>query len=268
MKMKGLRAMRTICASLLVGALCASGADDFAFTYRGRINPRGVTIPETLDVAFSLYAEPMGGTAAWTGTLTVRPATNGFFQCQLSGDGLAAAFTNANARYLGVAIGGEAEQYPRQEVLATAEADFAATADGLVSGGTAEMIEASSVTASSFRSVETTISKTLDISGPASAVNVSNLRFSDLGTISLKSSRLSVLKESSPAYYRFSSMDKGQKMFTAARGGFVTMMSTNSFEWDEDASCITWAVGPGDVVAPFSFSHEVVVYFYSFGTSN
>ena len=100
--------MKNLLLSLAVAVCaCAYAADDFAFTYRGRINPVGITMPGTVDVAFSLYAEPAGGDALWTCEVKdVRTSTNGFFQCQLAGDGLAAAMTAHGARFIGVKITG------------------------------------------------------------------------------------------------------------------------------------------------------------------
>lgn len=260
----------------LAFALTAFGilsAADFAFVYRGRINPVGVVMPETVDVVFSLYRDAEGGTAEWTARKTVRPNADGLFQCALSGDGLASAFTNVHARYVGVAVGGGGEQYPRQEVIATPLAEKAVQAESLMAGGMVGTLEASSFSAQTVTFAGVDVRGSLKFDGTNATFTVGQAKFgAGGGSLALKKSpgSVSIFRPAPPESYEFSSLNTDATMFHTDVGGVVTLMSKSPDSWrDSDGvPCVTWAVEAGDVHPPFSVGHPVKVYFYPFGTAN
>ena len=97
------------CLLVAASASCAFGGDDFAFAYRGTIN--GATIPERVDVQFALYDRAVGGSPLWSTTNSVMPSADGVFQCELAGEGLAAAQLQHPAQVLaGEELPGGAQQ--------------------------------------------------------------------------------------------------------------------------------------------------------------
>ncbi|MBR3221959.1 MAG: hypothetical protein IKF72_06945 [Kiritimatiellae bacterium] len=263
--------MRSFAALAILAAFshCALGAEDFAFTYRGCIN--GTSIPRHVDVQFALYDRAAGGTALWTATNSVMPATNGFFQCELAGDGLAAAFTNANARFLGVSIGGEAEQYPRQEVFAAPLVDQAESAASLAPNGSAERVYVTNLCAQTMSLGWLDLYGNLVFTKPTSSLTLTYARNWDGSTLILKKGgEVSLLRPSAPQAYSFDSIASNRAMFSTPSGGLVTVMSASSSDWDraDSVPCVTWAVSPGNIYPPFGVGHPVKVYFYPFGTAN
>lgn len=256
------------CLLLALSASCALCGDDFAFAYRGTI--KGTAIPDRVEVQFSLYDRAVGGSPLWSATNSVMPSLDGVFQCELAGEGLAAAFTNANARFIGVRIGNEAELYPRQEVFASPIATLANSAGRLAPGGSAEEVEAKSI------SVQTMTVAGLDLGGKLSfaksgaTLTLTSARIPDGSLTFKKGGQVSLLKPSAPQAFSFDSIATGKAMFSTPSGGLVTMMSASSSNWDKDDSvpCVTWAVSPGSIYPPVSVGHPVKIYFYPFGTAN
>ncbi len=266
-------AMNTAFTAILAAiAICAHAEEDFSFVYRGRINPAGVTMPATVPVTYSLYKDANGGDPAWTGTEAVRPNSDGLFQCMLSGDGVAAAFTNANARFLGVSINGEAEQYPRQEIFAAPVVDRSIMADQLMPGGTVDTMDTSAIWAKNATFGSLTVTGNLKLEGGSASITISSASLEN-DTCSLrlkKGERVSIFRNSAPDSFEFNSLNTGTRMFHTGSGGFVTVMSKDRNYWDnsDGVPCVTWAVGSGDVYPPFNVGHPVKVYFYPFGASN
>ena len=263
--------MRNFAALAILAAFahCALGAEDFAFTYRGCIN--GTPIPSNVDVQFALYDRATGGAALWTATNSVMPATNGFFQCELAGDGLAAAFTNANARYLGVSIGGEAEQYPRQEVFAAPLVDHAKCAASLAPNGNAESVLVTNLSAKTMSLGKLDLHGNLAFKKSGTSLTLTYVRNLDGATLTMKKGgEVSLLKPAAPLKYTFDSIAVNRAMFNTTSGGLVTVMSTSRDNWDgEDGMpCVTWAVSPGYIHPPVNVNHPVTVYFYPFGAAN
>lgn len=259
----------TALAILAAFAQCAFGADDFAFTYRGCL--KGSSIPDRVEVQFALYERAVGGAALWTGTNTVMPTADGVFQCELAGEGLAAAFTNANSRFLGVRIGGEAEHYPRQEVFAAPVADLAESATRLAPGGSAEEVDVGNLSAQTMSIASLHLYGNLAFTKPGTTFTLTSARIATGGTLTLKKGGgVSLLKQSAPQSYSFSSIYSDRPMFYTASGGLVTVMSESRDNWDaaDGVPCVTWAVSPGNICPPFSVTHPVKVYFYPFGAAN
>ena len=271
--------MKNFLLSLAVAACtCACAADDFAFTYRGRINPIGISMPGTVDVTFSLYAESAGGDALWTGVVNgVRPSTNGFFQCQLAGEGLAEAMTARGARFIGVKIGGGDEQHPRQEILVAPLASRAQVAGALTSDGSVGRIETSQIDVQSISLGKTTVSEKLSSGDKANALTIDNISFaSDVGaSLTLKAGGgIRVFRDAMPLSKRFDSVAVSTTtLFSASEnqtGGAVVLRSyyKRDFSYQDGAACITWIVGPGEIKPLYNVGHPVYVYFYPFGTAN
>lgn len=263
--------MRKLAALAILAAFspCAFGADGFAFTYRGCL--KGASIPDRVEVQFALYERATGGAALWTGTNTVMPTADGVFQCELAGEGLAAAFTNANARFLGVSIGGEAEHYPRQEVFAAPVADLAESATRLAPGGSVGKVEAGKLSAQTMSIASLSLGGDLTFTKPGTTFTLSSARLVSGGTLTLKKGgEVSLLKQSAPQSYLFSSIYVNKPMFYTSSGGLVTVMSESRDDWDKSdgVPCVTWAVSPGNICPPFSVTHPVKVYFYPFGAAN
>jgi len=263
--------MRKLAALAVLAAFAhgAFGADDFAFTYRGCL--KGSSIPNRVDVQFALYDRAVGGAALWTGTNSVMPSREGAFQCELVGEGLAAAFTNANARFIGVSIGGEAEHYPRQEVFAAPIADLAKSAKRLAPGGSALDVEVESLTARTMSTASLSLRGNLAFTKSGTALSLTSARIVSGGTLTLKKGgEFSLLKQSAPQSYSFDSISADRTMFYTGSGGLVTLMSESRDNWDKSdgVPCVTWAVSPGYICPPISVAHPVKVYFYPFGTAN
>lgn len=255
-------------ALLSLAAAAAPAGDGFSFVYRGRIAPAGATMPETVQAVFSLYAEQDGGSPEWTATNAVFPSADGVFQCELGGDGLAAAFTNAGARFLGVALAGGEEQHPRQEILAAPLAGRAATAGGLVPGGSVGTLDAPSVVAASATFHALQVNGPLDFYAAGSSLRVDRTEID--GALRLRrSGRVSVFRDAPPEHYDFQSLSTGTVLFRTESGGVLTVLSDPS-RWGDPGAipCACWAVPPGDVRPPVDVPHRVRVYFYPFGASN
>ena len=263
----------------MVTALCsvAGAADDFALTYRGRIDPVGIAMPGEIDVTFRLYDRFAGGDAVWSAVRSVRPSTNGLFQCQLSGDGLASALTGSNARFIGVTFGDSGdEQYPRQEILVSPCAAVAQKASRLAPGGIVDRLEAAQIEADSILlgNYRTEVSGKFKLADSENALTLDKAAFDHRGgTLTLKAGSLRVFGDANPVAKRFETVTTGTVMFTAGEnktGGAVVFMSDYKRDWgySDGAACITWVVGPGEVNPLYDVGHPVRVYLYPFGTAN
>lgn len=255
----------------LAAAAPASAADGFSFAYRGRIDPEGAAMPETVEAVFSLYDKASGGEAAWTATNAVFPSADGVFQCELAGDGLAAAFTNAGARFLGVTLGDGEEQHPRQEILSAPLAERADTAVALLSGGSVGTLDAPEIVAGAAAFRDLQVDGTLALEGSDAALQLTRAAVS--GTLALRKagadSRVSIFRDAPPDEYALNGLSTGTVLFRTDSGGVMTVLSDPA-HWNDAGAvpCATWAVPPGDVRPPFDVAHPVRVYFYPFGASN
>ncbi len=262
--------MRSFAALAILAAFshCALGAEDFAFTYRGCIN--GTSIPNRVDVQFALHEKATGGSPLWSTTNSVMPSVDGVFQCELAGEGLAAAFTNANARFIGVRIGNEAELYPRQEVFASPVASLVKSAERLAPGGSADEVDVKSLSAKTMTVAGLDLAGKLSFEKSDATLTLTSAKIPG-GSLTLKrDGQVSLLKPSAPQEFSFDSIASNKPMFSTPSGGLVTVMSASSSYWDRSDSlpCVTWAVSPGSIYPPFSVDHPVKVYFYPFGTAN
>ena len=256
----------------LSAASPALAGGGFSFAYRGRIDPEGAAMPETVEAVFSLYAESDGGAPLWSATNAVRPSADGVFQLELAGDGLAAAFTNAGARFLGVALGGGEEQHPRQEILAAPLAERAAAAEALAPGAAIGLLDAPDVVAADATFLSLQVDGPFALDGSGASLQVGRTAVS--GTLRLKkssgNSRVSVFRNAAPEHYAPNSLAAGTVLFHTDSGGVVTVVSRPE-SWrnpNGEPCCATWAVPPGDFAAPFGVDHPVDVWFYPFGASN
>lgn len=270
--------MKEFCMFLLAGAAaCAvlpAVAEDFAFTYRGRITARG-TLPAELSVTYSLYEEENASTPVWTQTKTEFPAANGAFQSVLSGDGLQAAFEDQKARFLGLRLGGPdaPEQFPRQEILAIPLAGCADVVEGAPAANAAFVnAEVGSLAADTFTAGSLVVTNHLAVSG---------------GSLSLprveigEGAKLTIRKEWNSSVVLFggppmtATFDENRIIYqdtelfggASTRGGLLVLTTTDPDMWGEDytAQCVTVPVGPGVVKMPVNFQGPAAVYFYEFG---
>ena len=132
--------MNRISISLLAAlvAFAAAAYDDVQVTYRGRLRKDGVApAAQSVRMKFSLYRGKGDATASWSvEQADVAVDANGLFQVALRGDGLAAAIDGGNANWIGVAVDGGKEQYPRQALLANSWAEKSERADRLAASPT------------------------------------------------------------------------------------------------------------------------------------
>ncbi len=113
-------------------AACAMAYEDVQITYRGRLTENAEAPEEqTVAMTFSLYGGRNDEEASWTATKDVRVNASGLFQAALSGNGLAQVVDSGKANWIGVAVAGGKEQYPRQQLLAAPLAGRAALAERL-----------------------------------------------------------------------------------------------------------------------------------------
>ena len=122
-----------ISALAALAALAAAAYDDVQVTFRGRLRKNGAQPDaQTVPMTFSLYKGKGDATASWTMQKDdVMVDSSGLFQVALRGDGLATAIDAGNANWIGVAVDGGKEQYPRQALLANSWSEKSERADRL-----------------------------------------------------------------------------------------------------------------------------------------
>ena len=154
-----------ISALAALAALAAAAYDDVQVTFRGRLRKNGAQPDaQTVPMTFSLYKGKGDTTASWTMQKDdVMVDSSGLFQVALRGDGLATAIDAGNANWIGVAVDGGKEQYPRQELLASPWAEKAARADAL---GPSPSISTAAVKRAEIASLSAT--GAIDVAGGAS----------------------------------------------------------------------------------------------------
>lgn len=133
---------------------CAAGAyDGTQLVYRGRLVKPGSSAVEqcSLEMTFNLYADKNSTTPSWTKTMNgVAVNADGLFQVALSGDGLSEAIRSGKAAWIGVCVAGGNEQYPRQELMASARSDKAERAGALAASPAIDEAEVKRVEASAM----------------------------------------------------------------------------------------------------------------------
>lgn len=155
MKIRFLVATLASCA-----ALSAVAYNDMQLVYRGRLKVAGgQPQAQTLPMTFSVYAKKSDTTPAWSVQKDVPVDAGGLFQVALEGDGLIEAVDSGNAQWIGVSVDGGKEQYPRQELMASAWASKAARADALATSPSVAAAEVKRVDAKALSA------KSLAVSG-------------------------------------------------------------------------------------------------------
>ena len=155
----------------LMAAVCVLAFDDVQITYRGRLKENGVApAAQAVSMNFRLYAKKLDSVPAWTMTLPeVHIDTNGFFQVALRGEGLVEAIDAGRANWIGVAIAGGREQYPRQALMASPYASKAAVAECLADSPSVKTAAVASVATTAFTVSELSVGGTVKSSASASA---------------------------------------------------------------------------------------------------
>lgn len=262
--MKKFFAIAIVCVASL--AVCAEG-DDFAFVYRGRISAQSGTIPEELVVTYSLYVGENDTAWVWQQVKTEHPNPDGTFQSVLSGSGLRAAFADSKATFLGIRLRDDAEQFPRQEILAAPLTDFADAVTDVPSDPVFVNAAVREVNADTMTVKNLTIANSLTLPSSSNlalgGINVSNnarltVKKPANGSVSLFSGQ--------PRYWSLpDGIDRGQNLdCETSKGGLVVAITDHMQGYLVDAPCITWPVGPGKLNSPFEISGPVRMYFYEF----
>ena len=162
---------RAMSIAALMAAACAMAFDDVQVTYRGRVRENGVVPAEqTVSMVFSLYAKAKDAAPSWTAEMPqVRIGANGFFQVALRGEGLAEAIDAGRANWIGVAIAGGREQYPRQALMASPCASKAARAERLADSPSVKTAAVARVATKTFAVSELSVGGTAKIPTSAAA---------------------------------------------------------------------------------------------------
>ena len=150
-----------VATTVFCAALSAAAYDGMQLVYRGRLRlAGGQPDAQTLPMTFSVYAAKGDATPAWSVQMDgVKVNAEGLFQVALEGAGLREAVDAGKAKWIGVAIDGGKEQYPRQELMASAWASKAARADALATSPSVAAAEVKRVDAKALSA------KSLAVSG-------------------------------------------------------------------------------------------------------
>ena len=157
--------------TLAFAAFAANAYDDVQVTYRGRVRENGVApAAQTVSMTFRLYAKKQDFAPAWTTEIPeVRIDTNGFFQVALRGADLAKVIDAGRVGWIGVAIGGGREQYPRQALMASPHASKAAIAERLADSPSVKTAAVARVATKTFTVSELSVGGTAKIPTSAAA---------------------------------------------------------------------------------------------------
>lgn len=106
--------------------------------YQGKLTtPSGAPVNDTVQMVFTIYEAPPGGSALWTETQSAVIIEKGVFNVLLgSANPIPDSVFDGSIRYLGVAIGGDPEITPRKPMVSVAYAYRAGTAGGGAGGWT------------------------------------------------------------------------------------------------------------------------------------
>ena len=252
--MKGEIAWKKLfCCFFAFASLLLARADDFAFVYRGRVDRAGKTGDVDVAVKVSAYSESTGGTAVWTRENTIaRINSQGVFQLELVDDVLAAAFREGKAKWLGVAFGGGAEQYPRQRIFRGSDRRARRTGpsrlapNAQVGALDAETVMANAASLAAGVEIDGTLAHsggdTLSVS--VHRHNQSRIRFA-------KGVRHDgrAFKQAAPQSLSRTGLTAGETLFSGTRGGVVTIITDSN--WTRAVRDVLFAPA-GDIRAPFS----------------
>ena len=157
--------------TLAFAAFAANAYDDVQVTYRGRVRENGVApAAQTVSMTFRLYAKKQDFAPAWTTEIPeVRIDTNGFFQVALRGADLAKVIDAGRVGWIGVAIGGGREQYPRQALMASSCASRAAITERLADSPSVRTAAVARVATKTFAVSELSVGGAVEISLTAAA---------------------------------------------------------------------------------------------------
>lgn len=167
------KALLSVFAAL--AALASPASDDVQVVYRGRLLKSGAApAARTVAMEFRLYASNGDASPSWSMATNVPVDGSGLFQVALRGDGLAEAIDGDRARWIGVAVDGGREQYPRQELLAAPHAAKAERADAIGASPEIGEVSAASFTAENLatESVSATGRTTIPDTGPVATTLV------------------------------------------------------------------------------------------------
>ena len=164
-------AKKAMTIAALMSAACALAFDDVQVTYRGRVRENGAApTVQTVSMTFRLYAKRQDARPTWTMEIPeVRIDTNGLFQVALRGAGLAETIDAGNAGWIGVAIGENSEQYPRQALMASPCASKVAIAERLADSPSVKTAAVAHVATKTFAVSELSVGGTVEIPTSAAA---------------------------------------------------------------------------------------------------
>ena len=125
--------LRIIC--LLLISASAVFAVPQLINYQGSLaDESGTPLDTTVNITFTIYDAPTGGSNLWAETQSSVAVENGFFAVQLGSVTALNDLFTAN-RWLGIAVGSDSEMLPRQQIVSVAHSYRVGTVDG-ASGGT------------------------------------------------------------------------------------------------------------------------------------
>lgn len=271
--------MKDICSLLFLAvaacaALPAAADEDFAFTYRAHITAPG-TLPEELDVTYSLYRNDDDTVPVWTQTKTEHPSASGVFQSVLEGDGLQAAFEEQEARFLGIRLGGTnaVEQFPRQEILANPLADFADVVLQASASPTFGDVTVGTLAAETLSSGTLSVTDTLTLSDGV-VLTLEGVTVGENKTLTVKepSNGTVTLFSGPPHSYTISTdnlIEAGTELFDGEimKGGLLVFTTTEDIFVGREYSVpgATVPVAPGVVKTPVPIQGPAEFWFYEFG---
>lgn len=273
--------MKTFYAVLLFVGYSLFAAETPFFTYRGRVSQLGlVRAGQTLSVTLRLYPTTSSTDWAWGMQTDAVLDANGMFQIpvaltslghytqnqvtNLNSVSLQEVLESGKARYLGVTLGTDAEQFPRQRFLHAPLSFSAIVAERLSPNGSiislsgAEAtIQELSVTQAQVGTLKVNHSVTLTVD----QINVPD--GTELSAVDAKN--VKIFSDHGPSVSReYASLAKGQYLFWTNEPGIVVIYSVDNW----DIPCISWMVSGGtDIYAPVGCGGKTRIRFYRLGTS-
>ena len=150
--------------TLALAAFTANAFDDVRLVYRGKVKKLvGTLAEEEVEMTFKLYPSKGSNDAFWSTTTNVLVDAEGRFQISLGGGGLAGQLDSCDAAWIGVSIGGESEQSPRQELMCAARAERSEVADSLAASPQIAQIDTGTMEAENIQATTVTVEGTSSI---------------------------------------------------------------------------------------------------------
>lgn len=280
--MKKMAALAAVAAGLALGA-----AADARFTYSGRIglnSGAGFGGNTELPVRFRLYGSKTAAEHVWEMGCTVTVNKDGMFRVMIQ-DGkegctygagqktLDYLFERDMVRAIGVAINGEAEIYPRQEMLSTPVVDRAETAGRLTKNPEIGTLKAGEVqTSASFTAGGgVTITDPVKLERTADSFTVDELAVQS-GEFKARDRKFRMFARAphektvdggiTSSTVLVSKPGGGGLIDKNSSGGFLVVVSYENWK----APCVTVPVGAGESYRfPDSLAGKVKLRFYPFG---